>query len=161
MRMGLITWTGGSFGPEGGTQDLITYAQSVSDPVKGYLKLNVSYGGVKIVKTSEDGVVEGITFRLIGEGIDQTVTTGANGEIQIDNLVPGEYVVAEQSYDKYNYQEPQHITVVNGQTATVTFSNTLRRGHLSVTKTAEDGLNEGITFHAINLPFIPHTIHLI
>ena len=158
MRMGLITWTDGSFGPEGGTQDLITYAQSVSDPVKGYLKLNVSYGGVKIVKTSEDGVVEGITFRIIGEGIDQTVTTGANGEIQIDNLVPGEYVVAEQSYDKYNYQEPQHITVVNGQTATVTFSNTLRRGHLSVTKTAEDGLNEGITFHLYGTSLSGHTV---
>ena len=158
MRRGVVTWSDDIYGPDGGIQDVVCYTQSVSDPVEDTFTVTVSFGGVKIVKTSEDGVVEGITFRIIGEGIDQTVTTGANGEIQIDNLVPGEYVVAEQSYDKYNYQEPQHITVVNGQTATVTFSNTLRRGHLSVTKTAEDGLNEGITFHLYGTSLSGHSV---
>ena len=158
MRRGVVTWSDDIYGPDGGIQDVVCYTQSVSDPVEDTFTITVSFGGVKIVKTSEDGVVEGITFRITGEGIDQTVTTGANGEIQIDNLVPGEYVVAEQTYDKYNLQEPQHITVVNGQTATVTFSNTLRRGHLSVTKTAEDGLNEGITFHLYGTSLSGHTV---
>ena len=158
MRRGVVTWSDDIYGPDGGIQDVVCYTQSVSDPVEDTFTVTVSFGGVKIVKTSEDGVVEGITFRITGEGIDQTVTTGANGEIQIDNLVPGEYVVAEQTYDKYNLQEPQHITVVNGQTATVTFSNTLRRGHLSVTKTAEDGLNEGITFHLYGTSLSGHTV---
>ena len=158
MRRGIVTWSDDIYGPDGGIQDVVCYTQSVSDPVEDTFTVTVSYGGVKIVKTSEDGVVEGITFRIIGEGIDQTVTTGANGEIQIDNLVPGNFVVAEQTYDKYNLQEPQHITVVNGQTATVTFSNTLRRGHLSVTKTAEDGLNEGVTFHLYGTSLSGHTV---
>ena len=39
------------------------------------------------------------------------------------------------------------MTVVSGQTATVTFNNTLRRGDLVVTKTSEDGLVEGVKFH--------------
>ena len=158
MRRGVVTWSDDIYGPDGGIQDVVCYTQSVSDPVEDTFTVTVSFGGVKIVKTSEDGVVEGITFRITGEGIDQTVTTGANGEIQIDNLVPGEYVVAEQTYDQYDMQEPQHITVVNGQTATVTFSNTLRRGHLSVTKTAEDGLNEGITFHLYGTSLSGHAV---
>lgn len=34
-----------------------------------------------------------------------------------------------------------------GQTATVSFNNVLRRGDLTVTKTSEDGLNQGVKFH--------------
>lgn len=147
QRMGVITWTDGEYGPDSTSQDTVTYAQSVSDPVKGYLKLTVSFGGTKIIKTSEDGIVEGISFNISGEGINQTVTTGKNGEIQIDNLAPGIYTITEQTYDQYNPQDTQRVTVVSGQVATVTFNNTLKRGSLAVTKNAEDGLNEGITFH--------------
>lgn len=86
QRIGVITWTDGTNNPGSGTQDVITYAQSVTDPVKGYLKLEVSFGSAKIVKTSEDGEVAGISFTITGEGIDETVTTGSNGEFQIDNL---------------------------------------------------------------------------
>ena len=147
QRMGVITWTDGEYGPDSTSQDTVTYAQSVSDPVKGYLKLTVSFGGTKIIKTSEDGIVEGISFNISGEGINQTVTTGKNGEIQIDNLAPGIYTITEQTYDQYTPQDTQRVTVVSGQVATVTFNNTLKRGSLAVTKNAEDGLNEGITFH--------------
>lgn len=147
QRMGVITWTDGEYGPDSTSQDTVTYAQSVSDPVKGYLKLTVSFGGTKIIKTSEDGIVEGISFNISGEGINQTVTTGKNGEIQIDNLAPGIYTITEQTYDQYNPQDTQRVTVVSGQVATVTFNNTLKRGSLAVTKNAEDGLNEGVTFH--------------
>ena len=146
-RRGVITWSDGRFGPDGSLQDVVTYAQSVSDPITGYLNIKVSYGSAKIVKTSEDGKVEGITFRIQGNGIDKTVTTGAGGEVQIDNLTPGTYTVTEQAYDKYEPQESRQVVVVSGRTATVTFNNTLRRGDLIVTKTAEDGLTEGIKFH--------------
>ena len=89
MRRGVVTWSDDIYGPDGGIQDVVCYTQSVSDPVEDIFTVTVSFGGVKIVKTSEDGIVEDITFRITGEGIDQTVTTGANGEIQLDNLVPG------------------------------------------------------------------------
>ena len=125
----------------------MTYAQTVSDPVKGYLNIKVSYGSAKIIKTSEDGKVEGISFTITGNGVNKTVTTGAGGVIQIDNLAPGVYTVTEQSYDKYEPQEVRRVTVVSGQVATVNFNNTLKRGTLIVTKTSEDGLNEGVKFY--------------
>ena len=104
-------------------------------------------GNCKIVKTSEDGKVADISFTLTGNGVNKTVKTNASGEIQINNLKPGQYVVTEQNYDKYEPQEARTVTVVSGQTATVTFNNTLRRGDLKVTKTSEDGLVEGVKFH--------------
>ena len=55
--------------------------------------------------------------------------------------------VTEQSYDQYVPQETHRVTVLADQTATVSFNNMLRRGDLTVTKTAEDGLNEGVKFH--------------
>ena len=55
--------------------------------------------------------------------------------------------MTEQNYDKYEPQEVRRVTVVSGQVATVNFSNVLKRGDLVVTKTSEDGLNEGVTFH--------------
>ena len=147
QRRGVITWTDGVYGPNGKLQDVVTYAQSVNDPVKGYLNIKVSYGSAKIVKTSEDGKVEGISFTITGNGVNKTVQTGAGGVIQIDNLTPGVYTVTEQNYDKYEPQEVRRVTVVSGQVATVNFSNVLKRGDLTVTKTSEDGLNEGVKFH--------------
>ena len=45
-------------------------------------------GSAKIVKVSEDGKVDGITFRIQGNGIDKTVKTANGGVIQVDNLRP-------------------------------------------------------------------------
>lgn len=39
------------------------------------------------------------------------------------------------------------MTVVSGQVATVNFNNTLKHSDLTVTKTAEDGMNGGVNFH--------------
>ena len=41
-RCGVITWTDGQFGVGSGLQDLVTYAETVNDPVEGYLLLTVS-----------------------------------------------------------------------------------------------------------------------
>lgn len=133
-RKGLITWTDGIYKPGVGSQDTVTYAQSVNDPVKAYVKIKVSYGSAKIVKTSEDGKVDGILFRIQGNGIDKTVKTANGGQIQIDNLIPGVYTVTELTEEKYVPQDVQHITVISGQITTVNFSNTLKKWQLSVTK---------------------------
>ena len=147
LRKGVVVWSDGHYGPDGTMQDVVTYSATVSDPVTAFLNLKVSYGGAKIIKTSEDGKVDGITFTITGEGVNQSVTTDRNGEIRIDNLMPGVYTVTEQSYDKYVPQESHRVTVLAGQTATVSFNNVLRRGDLTVTKTSEDGLNQGVKFH--------------
>ena len=146
QRRGLIIWSDGAYQPGGGNQDTVTFGQQVDDPVKGYISLKVSYGSAKIVKVSEDGKVDGITFRIQGEGVDQTVKTTNGGVIQVDNLRPGVYTVTEAEYDKYVPQETRRVTVVSGQVSTVTFNNVLKRGGLKVTKTAEDGLTEGMKF---------------
>lgn len=147
QRKGLIVWSDGKYAPGDGQQDLVSYTQSVNDPVKGYVKIKVSYGSAKIVKTSEDGKVDGITFRVQGNGIDKTVKTANGGQIQVDNLMPGVYTVTELVDNKYEPQETRRVTVVSGQTSTVNFNNKLKRGNLTVTKTSEDGLNEGVKFH--------------
>ena len=146
QRRGLIIWSDGAYQPGGGNQDTVTFGQQVDDPVKGYISLKVSYGSAKIVKVSEDGKVDGITFRIQGNGIDKTVKTVNGGVIQVDNLKPGVYTVTETEYDKYIPQEVRRVTVVSGQVSTVNFSNKLRRGDLTVKKTAEDGLTEGMKF---------------
>ena len=104
-------------------------------------------GSAKIVKTSEDGVVEGVTFTITGNGINQTLTTDVNGEVQIDDLKPGTYQVKETMVDKYEPQETRSVVVVSNQVATVTFNNVLKRGDLQVIKTSEDNLVEGVKFH--------------
>lgn len=148
-RMGVVVWTDGTSSNQnnGQVQDLVTWGERVSDPVYAYMKLEANCGKVKIVKHSEDGVVGGIQFHISGNGIDKTITTHSDGTIFIPDLVPGEYLVSEIMTDQYEPQEPQTVTVVSGRTTTVTFSNTLKRGNLEVTKSAEDGLVQGVTFH--------------
>lgn len=147
QRKGVVVWTDGVYGPEGELQDVVTFAETVSDPVKGYLNVKVSVGSLKIIKESEDGKVDGIRFRVVGNGTDETVTTKNGGQIQIDNLTPGTYEITELSEEFYVPQETQTVTVSIGQTASVTFSNTLKRGSLKVIKTAEDDFVEGVRFH--------------
>ena len=146
-RSGVIVWDDGVYGPGVGRQNLTTFAQTVNDPVEGYLNIKVSTGSAKIVKTSEDGKVENISFTITGNGINQTVKTNSKGEIQVDNLMPGVYTVTEQSYDRYKPQETRRVTVVSGKVATVSFNNELKRGDIQVIKSSEDDFNEGVKFH--------------
>lgn len=133
-------------GKEDNNQDMVSGVPANNDPVPSYLKVATAAGSVKIVKDSEDGVVDGIKFTITGNGVNQTVTTKNGGVIQVDNLRPGTYTVTEQSANYYEPQKEKTVTVVSGQTATVSFSNVLKRGDLTVTKTSEDGLTEGIKF---------------
>ncbi|MBD8979428.1 MAG: TonB-dependent receptor [Clostridiales bacterium] len=146
-RKGIVVWTDGKNSPGNGIQDVVSYSQNVSDPVSGFVKMKVSYGSCKIVKTSEDGKVDGINFTISGNGVNQTVTTANGGKFQLDNLMPGVYTVTEQSIDKYVPQEVHRVTVVAGQVATVNFNNVLKRGNLQVIKSSEDNIVEGVTFH--------------
>ena len=146
-RQGVVVWSDGHYGPDGTMQDVVTFRDTVSDPMYAYLHLKVGYGSVKIIKTSEDGEVSGISFTVSGNGTEQTVTTNADGEMQLDDLRPGVYTVTEQSNDRYEPQEVRQVTVISGQVATVAFHNMLKQGSLEVIKTSEDHLIEGVKFH--------------
>lgn len=135
QRKAVITWTDEKIGPQSGQlQDIVTFGQSVSDPVKAFLNVKVSLGNAKIKKVSEDGKVDNVKFHISGDGISKDVTTNANGEIQIDNLPPGNYQISEYTDVKYVPQDTQTVTIVSGQTASVQFSNVLKKFRVNVTK---------------------------
>lgn len=135
QRKAVITWTDEKIGPQSGQlQDIVTFGQSVSDPVKAYLNVKVSLGNAKLKKVSEDGEVVNARFHISGNGISKDVTTNANGEINIANLAPGNYQISEYTDVKYVPQETQTVTIVSGQTASVQFSNVLKKFRVNVTK---------------------------
>lgn len=92
-------------------------------------------GDMKLVKTSEDGVVAGINFTVTGaNGFSKTVTTNANGEIDISDLAPGTYTITEENIDRYVPNQSQTITVSSGKTSSVSFYNILKKFRVTVTK---------------------------
>lgn len=92
-------------------------------------------GDMKLVKTSEDGIVAGINFTVTGaNGFSKTVTTNANGEIDISDLVPGTYTITEENIDRYVPNQSQTITVSSGKTSSVSFYNILKKFRVTVTK---------------------------
>lgn len=92
-------------------------------------------GDMKLVKTSEDGVVAGINFTVTGaKGFSKTVTTNANGEIDISDLAPGTYTITEENIDRYVPNQSQTITVTSNKTSSVSFYNILKKFRVTVTK---------------------------
>ena len=92
-------------------------------------------GDMKLVKTSEDGIVAGINFIVTGaNGFSKTVTTNANGEIDISDLAPGTYTITEENIDRYVPNQSQTITVSSGKTSLVSFYNILKKFRVTVTK---------------------------
>ena len=129
-------------------QDVVTGVQSDTETKTAYFAVKTSAGSLKIVKTSDDGKIEGIKFKVTGaDNYSKTVTTNAKGEFQIDDLKVGTYTVTEVTEERYEDQKAQTVKVESGKTATVKFSNILKRGELQVVKTSEDNFNEGVKFH--------------
>ena len=117
------------------------------DDVTATFKISTPAGNMELVKTSEDGIVEGIQMIVSGNGFNETVTTGKGGKITLEGLYPGTYTVTERAADYYEPQEAKKVTIKAGETSTVTFNNVLKRGDVTVSKTSEDGFNEGMKFH--------------
>lgn len=92
-------------------------------------------GDMKLAKTSEDGIVAGINFTVAGaNGFSKTITTNANGEIDISDLVPGTYTITEENIDRYVPNQSQTITVSSNKTSSVSFYNILKKFRVTVTK---------------------------
>lgn len=107
------------------------------DPVSMVLDGNIQLiGNLQLKKTSEDGKVSGINFSVTGpNGFNRTIATDGNGEWKIEGINPGTYTVTEESISKYVPQNSQTVTVEGGnKTATVTFSNVLKKFRVSVNK---------------------------
>lgn len=117
---------------------------------------NVQYGKLKVQKAVEgDGSLAGWVFQVTdahGNAIDGSpFTSGVDGMILTANLLPGEYTVEELLPEDGLYQckseNPQKVSVVQGQTAEVSFVNALRPGTITVKKVDTTGSSlAGATF---------------
>lgn len=106
----------------------------LTDPVSASFKVKTATGNARIVKTSEDGEVEGIKFTLTGNGLSYTGVTDSKGVFLKENIPAGTYTVTEESIDKYVPQKSQTVTVRGGETATVNFDNILKKFRVKVVK---------------------------
>ena len=103
---------------------------------------NVQYGKLKILKTMEDGTTAaGWQFRVTdaaGTEVEGSpFTTSEDGTI-LETLLPGEYTVEEILPEDSLYvcksENPQKVSVVQGQITEVTFINGIRTGRITVQK---------------------------
>ena len=103
---------------------------------------NVQYGKVKILKTMEgEGSVAGWKFKVTdaeGKEIEGSpFTSDENGEI-LTTVLPGKYTIEElipkDSLYHCTSENPQTVTIAQGQTAEVTFTNALRPGKITLDK---------------------------
>lgn len=116
-------------------QDVITGVENDADPIRAYFKVKTNSGNLKLVKTSEDGNVANIEFTVNGDGYSKTAKTNSKGEFELADLVPGKYTVTEHTPTEYAEQKSKTVNVESGKTATVSFSNVLKKWNLTVTKT--------------------------
>ena len=117
---------------------------------------NVQYGRLKISKTVEGGgSVEGWQFKITDA--EEKVLDGSpfasnkDGIILTGNLLPGQYTVEELLPKNSLYQcvseNPQTVTVKQGEIAEVSFVNALRTGKVTVEKIDISGAHlAGATF---------------
>ena len=117
---------------------------------------NVQYGRLKISKTVEGGgSVEGWQFQITdaeGKVLDGSpFASNKDGIILTGNLLPGQYTVEELLPENSLYQcvseNPQTVTVKQGEVAEVSFVNALRTGKVTVEKIDISGAHlAGATF---------------
>ena len=104
---------------------------------------NVQYGKLKVVKTVQgDASLEGWQFKITdaqGKILDGSpFATDEGGFILTGNLLPGTYTVEELLPEDSLYEckgdNPQTVTITQGEVAEVAFVNALRTGKVTVEK---------------------------
>ena len=129
--------------PKGFVLDEKTYSFSVkengktviveTEAGKGFVN-QAQTGGIRIEKTSDDGVLKGFTFRVEGSDItgnafSKDFVTDEKGQIHIDGLRIGDYVISEVSNkanEKYELPANVTVTVHEGKTVVAKFHNKLK-----------------------------------
>lgn len=110
--------------------------------------VNTQYGKIKVIKSMpSSGSLEGWTFIVRDTNGNEIkgspFVTDASGLIVSENLYPGTYTVEEVIPDDSPYicvsENPQSVTVVQGKTAEVRFTNSLRSGKIAIRKVDTTG----------------------
>lgn len=132
----------------------VTYNTTTGTTVQNVLKR----GSLAVTKTSEDGRVFGVQFHLHGTSlsgatVDLYETTNSSGVATFSNvLISGStpYTLEEVGTKAWYYTPAtQNVAILQDTTTNATVANVLKRGTVKVTKTAEDGLVEGLKFHLV------------
>lgn len=133
-------------------------------------KNNLKKGVAKIAKTSDDGVVQGIYFKIESDYNDYSAisSTGKTGIWSIYSLpVYNEvgkkikYTVTELGFKQsdgtykipeyYFHDEPQTVELTENTTTTVNFKNSHKLGSLLILKSSSDKVVDGIYFEVKSL----------
>lgn len=133
-------------------------------------KNNLKKGVAKIAKTSDDGVVQGIYFKIESDYNDYSAisSTGKTGIWSIYGLPVynevGEkikYTVTELGFKQsdgtykipeyYFHDEPQTVELTENTTTTVNFKNLHKKGSLLILKSSSDKVVDGIYFEVKSL----------
>ena len=108
-------------------------------------------GALEVTKTSEDGFVEGVKFRLYGKSlsglnVDEYAVTDSTGVAKFRNvLIGGPYTIEEvDTAIRYVIPDPQSVSIQWNRVAKRSFANILKKFTVTVTKTdAETGTPQG------------------
>lgn len=133
-------------------------------------KNNLKKGVAKIAKTSDDGVVQGIYFKIESDYNDYSAisSTGKTGIWSIYSLPVynevGEkikYTVTELGFKQsdgtykipeyYFHDEPQTVELTENTTTTVNFKNLHKKGSLLILKSSSDKVVDSIYFEVKSL----------
>ena len=137
-------------------QTTVSLASASSGSLNAYFKLKApDPGTISLTKTTEDGQnLSGWRFGVYTNSACTSLAAGpystnANGKISITGLTAGTYYVKELGHTDSTINamyycsstNPRKVTVTAGSTTTVSFTNKLNTGGISLTKTTEDGKN--------------------
>lgn len=137
-------------------QTTVSLASASSGSLNAYFKLKApDPGTISLTKTTEDGQnLSGWRFGVYTNSSCTSLAAGpystnANGKISITGLTAGTYYVKELGHTDSTINamyycsstNPRKVTVTAGSTTTVSFTNKLNTGGISLTKTTEDGKN--------------------
>ena len=136
-----------------GTKQKLIALDGPVDPVPCLFRLAVEVEGqIQVKKTTNTGQnLSGWKFEIVDKATNKvvkTVTTDSKGLATAANLPAGEYIVREVGGGDAYWQldtSGHTVTVVAGQTATVTVNN-VHRGRIVVQKNAVNGSPEGWKF---------------
>ena len=126
------------------SQDVVSF--KVGDPVTITINLNVEkYGSLKITKQDEDGTVVPNTSFKVSKNSDMTspigtYTTGADGTVTVNDLLPQIYFVQETAVPSHLVLDStiREVTVEANQTANYTARNNWIKGKVQLRKIDPD-----------------------
>jgi hypothetical protein len=126
----------------GGANTTQAITTGAADPMKYFAQFRTEQPGlIEILKTSEDGIKEGIHFTLVDHNGQITDLVTNQEGITSAQLYPGEYLVSEEQNIKYRIPETLTVTIKENETTNLEYLNILKRGQIQIQKKVMDTIS--------------------